>query len=626
MYKIRKSIWETSSSSANALAMISKGIYNPPKLTKPFKCIRAFYDYNGDGVSHLYLSGWMEKMAYLAEDTNMWHNMFKNATGQDFEMWVPIEANDEIRARLKEKGIFFEEYPKSCERMEIVKDMNGYSSGGESVYREPEWGYICGFNIDYMFTDLLYEIDKTAILVQQKDVREAIKAGKTYEASGCNYDEWVLDKLKAGKDLDEALLAEIIFNPGFAINIGGDAYCGDTHTIPTIGCKEDKEPLQRKYYVNLGGYYKNGTEQLLIGRDGTRIRIFDENSVPEWPESIDLKITDKCTHGCEFCYENCTPDGKHGKLHKCLESLPEFVELAIGGGNLLANPDYEKYLSLTRYVNVTLHAEDFLSEYGIDSSKNRALTDYIKAMPDDPNYKSSISYRENSNLPIPPDYMRDYAWYKLVRDRPLNVCWAIGISVTSEEESREVADVFILNSEGYFYFPSVIGDNWEYRGEIGPFIKRMCLKGVDTVIHVVNGVVTEEMLKPLYDMGLKLLVLGYKNKGRGVDFSNNPSVEKNQKWLYENIREVASHFNVVAFDTLALKQLDMKRYLTKEQWDATFMGEDGMHSMYIDLVNGTYGISSTDNRRWPLTDDVREMFRHVRAVVREDNMEMQSNP
>lgn len=67
-----------------------------------------------------------------------------------------------------------------------------------------------------------------------------------------------------------------------------------------------------------------------------------------------------------------------------------------------------------------------------------------------------------------------------------------------------------------------------------------------------------------------------------------------------------------------LEQLDMHRFISDEDWKHFYMGDEGTHSMYVDLVKKEYGISSTDNRRWKLTDDIREMFRLVRSVVAED--------
>lgn len=47
-----------------------------------------------------------------------------------------------------------------------------------------------------------------------------------------------------------------------------------------------------------------------------------------------------------------------------------------------------------------------------------------------------------------------------------------------------------------------------------------------------------------------------------------------------------------------------------------YIGDDGEHSMYIDLVKGEFGISSIDNRRWKLTNDIRDMFKQVRETIK----------
>ena len=36
--------------------------------------------------------------------------------------------------------------------------------------------------------------------------------------------------------------------------------------------------------------------------------------VPDYPELIDLKITNACEHGCPMCYMSATKNGKHADL------------------------------------------------------------------------------------------------------------------------------------------------------------------------------------------------------------------------------------------------------------------------------------------------------------------------
>lgn len=582
MIKIRKGIWETSSSSASPLVMLSGGEKQPPRLTKTFKCVQGLYDTECDGRPHIYLSNWMDKMAYLAEDTELWHKMFKKATGQDFEYWVSMDFSPEDIQVIKNKGYACEYYPQPAIESKWLQDSPNSFYRSESLYREPEWGYICGYDIDYRVTEntvLVKQLDLPAILSLVKPLGDTLI--NMVEHRPLHYllrDEF--------KDMiaNTEFLTEIVFNPGFAINIGGDCFFGDTQTVPPTN-SPDGIAIQRRGFSILDSLYQNGTEYVLLARDGTKMRIADEYSEPYYPESIDLKITDYCDEGCPFCYEGCTPQGSHGTLAACLKDIPEFIELAVGGGNALAHPDYSLLTQMTKYVNTTLHANEFSRLF----------------------WQSELGDGERYDF-----------WYELFPEMEISRCRALGVSVTSIEDAHKVIEVYKSNlgylNHGDSYEPSsILGSSDFYIDDCGMDLRW----GIDTVIHVINGVVTEEILKPLYDMNLKLLILGYKNKGRGVQYASNSYLAENQKWLYDNITEVAKHFKTVAFDTLAIEQLDMKRWLSKEQWDRNYMGDDGLHSMYIDLVSQTYGISSTDSRRWPLTDNLHEMFMHVREVVKQ---------
>ena len=93
--------------------------------------------------------------------------------------------------------------------------------------------------------------------------------------------------------------------------------------------------------------YKNGNYFVHINlADGTKIRENDlDNLTPAFAENCDCKITDKCDGGCLFCYEGCTPDGKHGDIlnPKFLDTLHPYTELAING-NDLSHPDLIPFL------------------------------------------------------------------------------------------------------------------------------------------------------------------------------------------------------------------------------------------------------------------------------------------
>jgi DNA-binding Lrp family transcriptional regulator len=108
--------------------------------------------------------------------------------------------------------------------------------------------------------------------------------------------------------------------------------------------------------------YQNGNTFVKIFSDGSKIREFEGEAKPAFPESIDLKITDFCDMGCAFCHEQSTKAGKEGDVDfmlKLVETLPAGVELAVGGGNPLSHPKLEKFLTKLKergiIANITIN-------------------------------------------------------------------------------------------------------------------------------------------------------------------------------------------------------------------------------------------------------------------------------
>ena len=137
----------------------------------------------------------------------------------------------------------------------------------------------------------------------------------------------------------------------------------------------------------------------------------------------------------------------------------------------------------------------------------------------------------------------------------------------------------------------------------------------NVVIHTINGILTKEQVEKLKNNNLKLLILGYKHLRRGDDYFNKEKdlIEKNQKWLEDNISELFSHFKVVSFDNLALEQLNMQNKLDKNTWEECYMGDDGTTTFYIDCVNKQFAQSSTSllDKRYPLLDNIDDMFKVI---------------
>ena len=102
--------------------------------------------------------------------------------------------------------------------------------------------------------------------------------------------------------------------------------------------------------------YQNGNYTVTIDtKDGTKIR---ENDLDffraDFPESMDIKICNKCDIGCAMCHENSTPDGKCGDImsESFIDKLHPYTELAIGGGNPLDHPDLVPFLEKCKRLNL----------------------------------------------------------------------------------------------------------------------------------------------------------------------------------------------------------------------------------------------------------------------------------
>ena len=120
------------------------------------------------------------------------------------------------------------------------------------------------------------------------------------------------------------------------------------------------------------GKVKNGNYWKCIADDGTLIKFNHEDKlIPEYPDSMDVKITNKCDMGCKFCHENSLPDGVHGDIMnaKFIETLLPYTELAIGGGNPLEHPDLIPFLEKCKKYklipNMTVNQKHFIENYDL---------------------------------------------------------------------------------------------------------------------------------------------------------------------------------------------------------------------------------------------------------------------
>lgn len=112
-------------------------------------------------------------------------------------------------------------------------------------------------------------------------------------------------------------------------------------------------------------------------------------------------------------------------------------------------------------------------------------------------------------------------------------------------------------------------------------------------IHMINGIHSiEDVLK--VSQNFKVLILGYKMVGRGpVAKLEDPTIEKNIHEMNLRVKDLIKkvHYEI-AFDNLALEQINIRDYVSTEQWDESYQGDDGSISFYINAVNRTYALNS----------------------------------
>lgn len=247
--------------------------------------------------------------------------------------------------------------------------------------------------------------------------------------------------------------------------------------------------------------YKNGNAIISIFDDGTRITEFPDNEKInlDFPLSIDLCITNYCTRGCLFCYNNSNSKGRHADIMnlKFIDTAPAGMEVAIGGGSATTHPDLIPFL---------------------EKLKSKGLV---------------------ANLTVNQGELIDNM--QLVNDLIENdLIHGLGVSFT------EPQDLIYKNMEQ----PNM-------------------------VVHLIAGVHDKEVFDYLSQFNLKILILGYKDIGRGYYYKDamDGEVERKIEWLKNNLYLYYDKFNAISFDNLAIKMLDINQYTIyslingiKEEW------------------------------------------------------------
>lgn len=299
--------------------------------------------------------------------------------------------------------------------------------------------------------------------------------------------------------------------------------------------------------MNLLGEYQNGNYTVRIYNDGTKVRFNDlDNLTPEFPESIDLKITDRCDMGCLACHEASTMYGNHADIMNLpfIDTMHTYTEIAIGGGNPLEHPDLEAFLIKLKEKNLiasmTVNGKHFIREIDrLRSYKERGLIHGL-----------GVSYHPNLTMT---EYVK---FYKYMASFP------------------------------------------------------------DAVLHVIAGMISPGEFRDLSERCKRILVLGFKKLRRGDSYfqNNTSSVISGIFRLRLAVAELIEQNNgcTLCFDNLALEQLGIKSLVGEDRWKKLYMGGDGQYTMFVDAVDGEYAASSTNANRYPIAENLTEMFERIR--------------
>jgi hypothetical protein len=133
------------------------------------------------------------------------------------------------------------------------------------------------------------------------------------------------------------------------------------------------------------------------------------------------------------------------------------------------------------------------------------------------------------------------------------------------------------------------------------------------VIHTINGVTPISYYRKLSNQGLKILILGYKTYGRGIDFKDE-RVEVRKNELFAALPTLVPGFKTISFDNLGIEQLNPRRMMLQEQWDQFYMGDDGSFTFYIDMVQNKFAKNSTSYEKYDIEDgmSVKDMFNIIK--------------
>jgi hypothetical protein len=131
--------------------------------------------------------------------------------------------------------------------------------------------------------------------------------------------------------------------------------------------------------------YGNSVWSMFDAASGNKLRFSLNLDVSEHvskspvPELVDLKITDYCNFGCEWCYQSSTKNGIHAPKERIFQIVDKLVELgtfeiALGGGEPTQHPDF---LEIIQYIRDRGIVPNFTT-FSLNWIKNAEFSSAVK--------------------------------------------------------------------------------------------------------------------------------------------------------------------------------------------------------------------------------------------------------
>lgn len=291
--------------------------------------------------------------------------------------------------------------------------------------------------------------------------------------------------------------------------------------------------------------YKNGNTTVTLFSDGSLHREFDETLPIQvyFPSSLDVKITNYCepTSDNPICAFCHEKSNLKGKHADLIRLAEELSVLPAGVEIAIGGGNPLSHPDLITFLQ-TIRKQGLIPNITINQK-------HIK------NYQQLIE--------------------KLIID---NLVFGVGISYSDTKYLSDIEKLVKLTDNLVFHV--IIGINQ--------------ISDIDDLWSLCH----------LNKKTCKVLVLGYKHYGLGIDYYlKNKEVEDNKYNWYTQLALYFAYENIVlSFDNLALQQLNAKRYFTPEAWNTFYMGKDGQYTMYIDAVEQNFAMSSTNSDRLSFKD------------------------